>query len=797
MRLALIALTIAGISSSAIAGDGTPLSIPAGSLQDSLAALAHDTGLSIGFGDVSLKGYESRPVYRAPTARQALDRILAKSPFTYKFVDEDTVLIVERAEDDSLVDGDHSAPMRAGARDTIYVTATKRTAAVKDIPGTISSLNGEYIARLGIRDISELSSSVAGLSATNLGVSRNKVFIRGISDGAFADRTQSTVGVYLDETPLIFNDTNPDLRIVDVDRVEVLRGPQGALYGAGYLGGVYRMVTAKPDLENYSARAQMNLSGTRNGGVDGAADLVVNIPIDQDNTALRASAYYERSSGYIDNIRLGENNTNETRTAGGRIAVRRILSRDWSIDISATGQFVKLEDAQYTTPALGGLRRSNANREPYLDDFRVVSATLSGDTQLGAVTSTSSYILRDSDTVFDATDALPLLIGDASATGVENLDSNIRSFSHETRIASESGRPFQWVIGANFLSRHENLLTSLRVGSSGATPFESFRHDRIGEIGLFAETTAKLTENLELTSGVRWTRTTFDVDFQSSGVINSRRDKNLVDRRTLMSVSPKIALSYRASPNANIYALFSRGSRIGGFNVSTPLAALTIQDPGDDTSAFESDSLWNIETGIKAAFADGLITANLSAFYVRWNDIQTDQILPNGFSYIANAGRARNRGVEAELTTNPFDGLEASLSLFWNDPELLEANPFLGAKRGDALPNIPEISAGFSVAYDFPISGPWRGVADATFSYVGKSYLTFAQSDAPTMGEYASANLRIGARRDRLSAGLFAKNITNSRGNTFAFGNPFSISAAQQETPLRPRVIGIFAELTY
>jgi outer membrane receptor protein involved in Fe transport len=188
---------------------------------------------------------------------------------------------------------------------------------------------------------------------------------------------------------------------------------------------------------------------------------------------------------------------------------------------------------------------------------------------------------------------------------------------------------------------------------------------------------------------------------------------------------------------------------------------------------------------------------NISAFYLQWREIQTDQILPTGFTFVGNAGDARNFGVEIEATARPSPRLEISGAFFWNDPQLTEANPFLNAEKGDLLPNIAEMTASFGGTYEVQLTGGWSASANATYSYVGTSVLTFAEDVAPTMGDYHLAGVGLKAERDGLRVGVFADNLFDSRGDTFAFGNSFSLATRDQSTPLRPRTLGVYVESSF
>ncbi len=405
---------------------------------------------------------------------------------------------------------------------------------------------------------------------------------------------------------------------------------------------------------------------------------------------------------------------------------------------------------------------------------------------------------RDIETVIDATAALPAILGEPFAAGIFNTANDIKTFTHESRIVSDDGGNFDWLGGGFVALRNEKLDTNLIVDTLNPVgiPFSSIRKDYFSEAALFGELTYQFTSKFSVTVGARISRTEFDVRVASGGVANV--GVSVLDaRKTRTAVAPKAAISYQYSDDIMLNAQAAQGSRIGGFNVSTPLEAITALDPEDSVTSFESDVLWNTEVGLKSSWLDGDLVFNAAGFYVFWKDIQTDQILPNGFSFITNAGQAQNYGFEAEITARPTSRLELTSAFFWNEPQLTEANPFLGAEVGDLLPNIAELSASTGIAYEFPVNGQWAAILAADYNYVGKSFLTFAEETAPGMGDYHQGNVRITAFKENLRIGIYADNVSNTRSNTFAFGNPFSLATQRQETPLRPRTIGVFMETEF
>lgn len=796
-RLSWLIFGIALLAGRAVAESPAPAvryDVAAMPVRDALVDLARQSGVSIGFEGLSLDGYRSGYVIGANSLETALARILSSTPYGFEYIGPDTIRLTLRdakahrdqpnePRDESMID----------VVDMIVVTATKRPAEAYGLPVAVSVLGEEALSRSGARGANDISPRIAGVAFTNLGTSRNKIFVRGLSDGPFADRTQSTVGVYLDETPVILNDTNPDLRLLDMQRVEIVRGPQGSLYGGGAIGGLFRMITVKPDLEDFSGRINASGAATQSGGPGGSIDGIVNLPLIENEFAVRAVGYYEKPAGYIKDIGLGQDNVNSSNIFGGRVAARWALSGHWALDAQYARQRVSLDGAQYVFPSLGGLTRETFRAEPHNDEFDLANVTVTGAVGRVTVTSSTSYVWRTIDDASDATIAIPLILPATSGEGVFKTEDRISSLTHESRMTSANDGDWKWLVGAFYSNRNEQLGSRLTVDTASQTiiPFVSDRSDQIAEVALFGEATYSFSEAIALTIGARLSNTSYEVNVASSGLV--QLGNPLIDiKNTIFGVSPKIAATYEIQPNFLTYAQVSHGSRIGGVNVSTPLGAFVDPDSDANTTTFEPDSLWNFELGAKSNWLNGDLDVNLSAFYVIWNDVQTDQFLSSGFSFIANAGRARNYGFELESAYRPTENLEIAAALFWNSPELREANAFLGAAKGNALPNIAELSAGLTLSYQTPIVGRWSALATGGINYVGKSYLTFQNGVAAPMGDFAKADIRLSVMRDRFEAGVYAENLTNERGNTFSFGNPFSFGARPQETPLRPRTFGVF-----
>jgi iron complex outermembrane recepter protein len=254
----------------------------------------------------------------------------------------------------------------------LVISAGKRSPRLGSLPGGVSVIGSPRLQDIGVTETASVSRQTAGFITTNLGAARNKILLRGLSDGTFTGRTQSTVGTYLDELPVNYNAPDPDLRLIDVDRVEVLRGPQGALYGGGSLSGIYRIVTRQPELGVYAASLTATAADTHSGSPSYSLEGVANVPVGQ-RSALRGAFFYDVDGGYLDDVNLRLSNVDRTTRKGGRVAWRVDLNDGWQVRLGVTSRSIDSKDTQYVTVTSGGPRRANQVRETHNNNLSLAS----------------------------------------------------------------------------------------------------------------------------------------------------------------------------------------------------------------------------------------------------------------------------------------------------------------------------------------------------------------------------------------------------------------------------------------
>jgi outer membrane receptor protein involved in Fe transport len=756
------------------------IDIPSKPLADAVTDFAIQAKLSIGEVGIDFGSARSTPVNGTYQKQDALKRMLSGTGFDFEFADSNTIRIRAASP----------AGKRATARETaiesVLVTATKREEISRDIPYSIAVTSGQQLEDFGVSASHELTTQVAGLTTTNLGSGEDKLFVRGLTDSVLPGLSESVVGVYLDESRIVDDAPDPNLRLIDIDRVEVLRGPQGSLYGAGSLSGLVRIVTNKPEFDEFRVMAQTSVSSTENGGISTSIDGMINVPLVSDALALRLVGYDDEQAGYIDELRLHLSNTNRTKTEGGRAQLAWQANSDWTVFANFMQQDTKADDSQYYLKNVGYLERNNYLLEPHSDEFKQVGITANGTLSWANVVSNTSYVSRHVQDRFDASFAWPQLTGFPQGPSPFDFARKIQSLTHETRISSPEGGRWKWLFGLSLAHREEDFLSSLSGPDASGVPVvgrAEVREDRLNEAAIFGEVTFDFTPEWSLTAGARAFGSSHNVTATGSGILFTSASP-FAGSVSQSGLAPKLVLGYRPSEDTMFYAQASEGYRLGGINVDGPVGAT-----GESENTFDSDELKDFELGSKLDFLDKHLVVDAAAYYVIWNNVQTDQIGSSGAFYVLNAGTVRDAGLEMDAAWQPIENLTLHGNFFWNNATLGNINPLLASGEG-VLPGAPDISAEISARYDFPVTRTVDGFASVEYSYVGVSHLGFGEN-SQVMGGYRLANLRIGVEKSSWQLGLFVDNLTNDHGNTFAFGNPFDLNRGPQVTPPRPRSIGV------
>ncbi|ADL00481.1 TonB-dependent receptor domain-containing protein [Brevundimonas subvibrioides] len=768
---------------------------------DALMQLALQSRRSLG-GDIATCRSVSPGIQGRMTLEEALNRVLQGSGCRWTLTSSGAVIIRRVSAAD--VPGVPPRPPRPSpppptapapapletevAVSDVVVTAERRIGRAQVSATSLSAVDEDRLRLAGVTDMIGLDALVPGMTVTNLGSGRNKILLRGMSDGTFTGLTHSTVGLYLDRVPLTYSAPDPDLKLIDVDRVEVLRGPQGTLYGTGPIGGIVRIVPRSPDASRFDLGLSLSRSWTRQGGENRDESLFANLPLFDGDLALRGVVYEERFGGYINDISLAMPRVNEGARRGGRLSLTRRLNDDWSATIGMVRQTIQTEDTHYIYRTLGGLTRANLVREPHRNTFEVLHAGVSGTGDWGQLDATVATVRHKFMSRYDASSALRTFGSGATLGALDDVQDTDLTTVDVTYASRPLGR-WRWTGGAFYSSgttRADSQVQALRTVET--TIYREIRRDRSSEIAAYGQASYQLTPAWSLTGGARVS--TFD--HQVASVVGHRgtfRPFEGDDRAT--TVSPMISITWQPDDTLNLYGLVSQGRRTGGFNTAGPFGQRFDGLAGNPARRYSPDTLTNYELGAKSRFWDGRVQARATLFFADWGDIQSDQFLPSGLSYAVNVGDGRNAGLEVEVNWQATDHLRIHANGLFARPEVTSPSPGFNSRLNAGLPGVPESSANLSADYRRPIGLGLDLIGQATVAYVGESRLTFDAARRYRMGEYVTGRASIGVESRRWSATAYVENPFDTEANTFSYGDPFRLPEALASTPLRPITGGV------
>jgi len=706
-----------------------------------------------------------------------------------------------------------------GSSDEIIVSATKRDAPISSVPLSVSAFSEGMLQRMGATQFADYAAKTPGLMFTDAGPQQQKIFIRGVTSGSGAEESAS-VGVYLDEVPVTHSgaqadsdDTSPDLMLFDVQRVEVLRGPQGTLFGAGSMSGTIRVIANEPDANEYAAAFEGDVSGTHRGGFNYLARGMVNMPVVEDKLGLRVTGYYGRNEGFIDNVATGVDNINEERVSGMRAAAKLIATD--ALTATAKFYYQRVEtDGRQESDSPGGYGQFQQYRqtpEPFNSDLFIYNLDVRYDLDWAQVLSSTSYLTRDVEKDADLTGFLGLALGISTIPSSLQNRTDLAQFAQEVRFTSSHGGSFQWLAGAFYLNQDKNFvqaapapgIDSLLGGLTGALGsvdnlFEGDNDFSREEIAAFGEASYALTDRLTATAGLRWSQVKLDSDQRAQGLFNGGPTVN-IGASTDSAVTPKFNLSYQASENALLYLQAAKGFRVGGTNPQIPqgpcgadLANLGLSGAPD---GFKPESIWNYEVGAKADLAGNKLSFTGTGFYIDWSDLVTDQQLQCGFSFQTNAGKARSVGAEFSVLGRPIEGLELGFTGAYIDAELRSDVPDMNWFKGDRTPNSPKFNFSASADYTVQIADKVDSFVRLDFQHVGASYTAFNSMD-PTyalLPSYDLLNARIGLILPSVEISLYAKNLLDEVTTLQAQNTAFGVFEVRN----RPRTIGLSVRANY
>jgi iron complex outermembrane receptor protein len=748
-----------------------------------------------------------------------------------------------------------------GALQEIVVTAEKRQSTVQQTPLSITAISGDELQEHGVVTMEQIVQTTPGLSMRSSGPGETELEMRGLSSSGGA---APTVGFYLDETPL----TSPAAALVgkvvvdpdlfDLSRVEVLRGPQGTLYGAGSMGGTVKLVTNAPELNRFYGTADTSLSSTSGGGLNPGANAMLNLPLIDDKLALRVIGTEKYTSGWIDRVVVNPfpigPGPPDTAPCGGWYVCERgnvaaapvsqvIKNTNWNRLISGRVSLLfKPIEGITIVPMIMDQRMSSGGysqydsppgpdvclchyepfntAEPLSDRFTLYSLTITADLPGAQLTSASSYYSRKESQEQDAAEVQAYYFGSffgffpvVPAPSYET-DMTIQR-SQELRIASTGNGPWQWIVGS-FVSSFESVFDYYQpdvawapysAGGAAANPlgldFQAHNPYGLKQYALFGETSYQITDALKATAGLRWFKFDTRLSYEESGISSSSGNATPTTGAVNGDASgynPKVNLAYLPTKNLTVYTEIAKGFRPGGVNL--PVPAYTC---GPIPLSYSPDSIWNYEVGEKARLFDGKLTVNGDLYYIQWKDVQQYLTIPQcGFNYTGNAGNARAYGPELEISAKILTDLTLTLNGTYTKSEITSVAPgnqgFLIAANqaiqpGTPLENVPEDTLGASLSYTWRSFNSFEFTARAADNYVGASHdLSYYFEQLPG---YNLIDLRLLVSHRQWRANAFVTNL----GNKVAQLSINSLAITDNQPALtrvstnQPRTVGV--DLTY
>lgn len=712
----------------------------------------------------------------------------------------------------------------------IVVTAQRRAQSLLKVPASIAALGEKRLEELGIDDVQDYADFIPSLDVTATAPGITKTTIRGLS----SESVTSSVGVYINETPVTQNELDPDLKLFDVNRVEVLRGPQGTLYGEGSLGGTIRIITNAPDPSGFSSDVQVGISSFKNSdSLNYSVNGMVNVPLVDDKAALRIVAGYRDNAGWITNAGPG-NADNDERSWFVRGAVAFQLTEDLDATFTVIHQDIAYGSPRnIIDPTLGDLTRFTRVDESIDDEMTIASLTFNWDLGFATLTSDTSYYERTQNTIgnnnqtsgvdFFYTEmnaaasgrapfsqftcrANPAAPGCANFPFSRTLESVVdftgsaTQWSQELRLVSNTDEDdlIQWIAGVFYKNRDDTKDTYfyglnpspflLNVDTTRDWAGRTKTAFGFEQFAIYGEVTWNITDKAHLTGGLRYATETVDNQENLSGLFQYTFG-SFPPRMTPVQFgpvqadfetwNPRVVFSYDLSEDWLFYASIAKGFRSGGFVGVTP---------------FSPDTVWNYELGTKGRFWGGKATLAAAAYFTRWNDVQAFDDIPNPpFFAVLNLGEAEVKGLELELTLQPTEGLQILLGGNLTETEITKLSPKASATPdlvvGNHLQKVPPYTFNMQVNYEWPAFGDMQGLISANLVHQASSYSDFRNLEAEKLKAYTTVGLRLGVENETWGVYLYGKNLTDVRiPLDIATGTSAAILGT---TVARPRVIGI------
>ncbi|MEC3947795.1 TonB-dependent receptor [Sphingobium sp. HWE2-09] len=674
----------------------------------------------------------------------------------------------------------------------IVVTASKRDQKLRDVPAAITAVTSEKLEALGIASMRDYQAFVPGFSQRDNGTAGfGAVILRGMNTGP--QQNTATAAFYLDEagtTTSAFSGSgafvNPDVDLTDVARIEVLKGPQGTLYGANNIGGLVRVISVEPDSTEFSGNARGEVNAIHGGNMGYLIKNSINAPLVADKLALRITGSYANKAGWTDNVGTGKKNANTGEAYGVRAAL--LATPTPELKISLWGLYQKVIADGYTqqdnltnsTTPIYGRDKYNSYYEPgNRTNYKIASGTV--DYDLGGVTSVTnvSYVKQHTNLDIDYTGVyVPILprlgVPLPANTGVPaKFFSDLKKWTADSQLVSERIGSFEFIVGGFY--SHDDLdfrptiaLANKLTGQPLPVPYAvgliaQRTLDLYKEYAAYGNVTFYFTDNLDAQGGIRYSHNSQDITSTRVGLLAGLQTPKTDSFHFSDNVATYLAtLRWRPTQKISAYIRAASGYRPGG-----PLT--TASPPASIPKTINPDTVWNYEAGIKASVLDNKVDVAATVFHVDWKNVQL-QGLANGLQYQTNGGSADIDGLEFELSARPLDGLRLSFTSGYTNARLKRVDPAVSASifafSGDRFPLTPRWTASSTADYDFPLSDEVKGTVGASLRYQSKNPTSFAADPANNnllLDSITTVDLRAGVNFGSVTAQARIDNVFNKR----------------------------------
>lgn len=787
-----------------------PISIPAQPLDSALRELAKQAGINVLFSPAAVRGLTSSSIQATLTSEEAARNLLQGTDLEV-FRDETGSLIV-RARQEKRPKAALTDPQSVSAIEEIIVTATKRNERLQDVPLSVTALSGATLQRINAVRFEDYLTKVPGLNYLSARQGQAQLILRGIASGTLS----ATVGTYVDDAPYGSSTVfslggfyTPDFDTTDLQSIEILRGPQGTLYGANSLGGILKFVTAAPDLWDTKGRVQLSGSSVEHGGEGYAASGMINLPLVDGKLAFRASAYTRKDPGFIEDAGRGRTEINESEVKGGRASLLWQATDALSVRLTAMAQDLETDGPGQQDvglgsfePLYGDLQQRRATDSPADFRYRLYDATVNWHLGGADLISVSSYSTLDAPSRTDVTATYgPLLAPLLGPLGFA-VDQNIAQsrFSQELRLQSAADQQVEWRGGLFYTRERSDFSQFLGAfapasGAPVALPVSLYAVDGPGkfeEYAVFGDVTYHFTPRFDVQIGARYSHNsqTFSQLSQGllqGGVVQFRREAS--DSSWTYLFNPR----FKLSDDVMIYGRVASGYRPGGPNTGLPSAIATVPN------SFEPDSLVNYELGMKATLFDAKVAIDLSVFHIDWSDIQLSLTTagPGGFLYLGNGAEASSDGAEVSVVYTPVRGLTFALNTAYTDAKLSQSTPAGNPGiKGDQLPFTPHWNISADAGYEWPVANDWQAFVGASYRFVDERPGVFTLAVAPRilLPSYDTFDARAGLSNERWTLSVFAKNLGDERGIVNA---GLLSSMVRFSSILQPRTYGVSVAVNF